>query len=127
MGSAIALTSGAAFAQEYLFDALARPAYNKAWNALFLGEKNVDDWLAQYAKTKNGPAGRGKTVRLGDARYQINSVCKTHDCGDNRFFVLFSANGARAWGFLLKNMKDERFFGNPDEEKKKVLRAAALE
>ena len=125
IGSAITMASRTAFAEAYLYEVLAKPAYLKSWNALILGEENVDDWLAHYAKTKNGPAGAGIGVKLGTTRYQINSVCKTHDCGNNQFFVLFSANGAKAWGLLLTNMKGERFFGNPDEEKRQALRTAA--
>ena len=125
IGSAIAMASRTAFAEAYLYEVLAKPAYLKSWNALILGEENVDDWLARYGKTKNGPAGLGTIVKLGNTRYQINSVCKTHNCGNHQFFVLFSANGAKAWGLLLTNMKDERFFGNPDEEKRQALRTAA--
>lgn len=127
IGSSITMTSRTAFAEAYLFEVLAKSTYYKSWNALFVGEENVDYWLAKYAKTKNGPAAPGIPVNLGDARYQINKVCKTHDCGNNQFFVLFAPNGVQAWGFLLKNRKDERFFGNPNEEKKKALRTAAYE
>jgi len=112
---------------KYLFDLLAKPTYRKAWNTLFLGEEDVDDWLAQYSKTKNGPAGVGKMVAVGDAQYQVNTVCKTHECGDNQFYVLFSPNGDRAWGLLLIDRERERFFGNPDEEKKNALRTSAYE
>ena len=125
IGSTVAITSGTAFAEAYLFDLLAKPTYHKSWNALFLGETNVDYWIAQYSKTKNGPAGPGKKVNLGNIEYQINNVCKTHDCGDNQLYVLFAPNGAKAWGFLLKNGEQERFFGNPDDEKKKALRSVA--
>lgn len=121
------VTSGAAFAEEYLFDILAKPGYLKSWNALLRAEKQLDPWLAQYARTRNGPTAPGATVTLGGTRYQIHNVCKAHDCGDNRFYVLFAPGGARAWGLLLKKEKDERFFGNPDDEKKDALRTAALD
>jgi len=112
-----------AFAEAYLFEVLAKSNYYKSWNALFLEEKNVDYWLVQYSKTKNGPATHGNAVELGGARFQIYSVCKAHGCGGNMFYVLFAPKGATAWGLLLKEGKSERFFGNPDEEKKDVLRA----
>ena len=114
-----------AFAQAYLYDLLAKPSYSKSWNALFLDEKNVDAWLAKYSKTQDGPAMPGKQLKLGGASYQINSVCKTHDCDRNMFYVLYAPNGAKAWGLLLKEGKSERFFGKPDEEQKNALRAAA--
>lgn len=127
IGTATAMTSSSAFAEAYLFELLTRSDYNKSWHALFLGEQHVDEWLTQYAKTKDGPATPGKTMKLGGASYQMNSVCKTHDCGDNIFYVLYAPNGSKAWGLLLKNGKNERFFGKPDQEKRNALRTAAKE
>jgi hypothetical protein len=108
----------------YLFDLLTKSTYRKSWDELFRGEKNVDRWLAQYAKTNDGPATPAKLLESGGVSYQLTSVCKTHDCGDNIFFVIFASNGAKAWGLLLKYQKDERFFGNPDESMKQLLRGA---
>jgi hypothetical protein len=122
--AAAAVTSERAFAEPYLFEVLANQTYLKSWNVLFAGEKDVDLWLVRYAKTKNGPAAPGTMVQIGSTEYQINSVCKPHDCENNQFVVLFSPKGAEAWGLLLKDKKTERFFGRPSEEKKQALRAA---
>ena len=107
--------------QPYLFDMLKKPAYRAAWDALLTGEKDVPPWLAKYAKTLNGPSGPGQMVRIRDSDYQLNDVCKTHDCGNNYFIVLFAPSGQRAWGLLRINGDTQRFFGNPDEEKKRVM------
>jgi Inhibitor of vertebrate lysozyme (Ivy) len=125
IGTVMFMASSTAFAQAYLYDLLAKPSYSKSWNALLLDEKNVDAWLARYAKTQDGPATPGKPVKLGGVSYQINSVCKTHDCDRNMFYVLYAPNGTQAWGLLLKEGKPERFFGKPDETQKNALRAAA--
>lgn len=125
IGCAMAVTSRLAAAETYLFDVLDKPRYKKSWDALLGEEKHLAPWLARYAKTRNGPTTPGTTITLGGARYQVHAVCKAHDCGDNMFHVLFAPGGARAWGLLLKDEKDERFFGNPDEEKKNALRTAA--
>lgn len=125
IGTAMSMASSMAFAEVYLYDLLANPSYSKSWNSLFLDEKNVDAWLAKYSKTQDGPAAPGKQVRLRGAVYQINSVCKTHDCDRNMFYVLYAPNGSKAWGLLLKEGKSERFFGKPDEEQKLALREAA--
>ncbi|MEW5943976.1 MAG: Ivy family c-type lysozyme inhibitor [Pseudomonadota bacterium] len=124
---AIAFASSEAIAEPYLFELLSKPTYYKSWNALFVGEEDIDTWLVRYAKTKNGPATPGKVIQLGKSGYQVNMVCKTHECGENQFFVLFTQNGTKAWGLLLKHRKTERFFGSPDDEKKNALRAAAYE
>lgn len=119
--------SGSTFAEPYLFELLTKPAYAKSWKKLLTGEKNIPPWLAQYAKTKDGPSTPGKAIQLDKGNYQIGTVCKTHDCGANQFFVLFAPDGTQAWGILLINRETERFFGNPDDEKKAALRAAANE
>lgn len=124
---ALATASSKVNAEPYLFELLSKSAYHKSWNSLFVGEEDIDTWLAKYAKTKNGPTTPGKAIQLGVTNYQINMVCKTHECGDNQFFVLFAPGGTEAWGLLLKERKTERFFGSPDDEKKKALRAAAYD
>lgn len=122
--SLLSISSRSDASDQYLFDILSKPAYHKSWSTMIRGERNVDTWLAKYAKTKDGPATPGETIKLGSNSYQLNTVCKTHDCGNNKFYVLFAPNGTKAWGLLLKNETDERFYGNPDNEKKTVLRAA---
>lgn len=112
-------------AEPYLYDLLKMPAYRKSWNAMFIGEKEVDAWLAKYAKTKDGPTAPEPPVQLEQVSYSTHMVCKVHDCGANRFFVMFAPDGNNAWGILLRNKKPERIFGHPDEEKKKALRTAS--
>ena len=121
----LAASALAAPAGEYLFDVLKKPAYLSAWNALFAGEKDVDAWLAAYAKTKDGPATPAETVPVGGVKHQVNFVCKAHDCGDNRFTVIFAPGGTKAWGLLLRKDRKERFFGDPGDAARTALRAAA--
>ncbi len=125
--SAMATSVSAGGSEPYLFDLLRKPSYLKSWNELFKGEKDVDSWLARYAETNDGPATPRRLVQSGGITYEVTDVCKTHDCGNNIFFVVFAPNGSKAWGLLLKNKTDERFFGKPDETKKQLLRAAARE
>ena len=104
-------------------ECLGKPAYRESWNALFRGEKNVDVWLTHCAKVpgpRNTPRG---TVYLGGIPYLADYVCKVHDCGANLFIILYTPNGAKAWGLLWKDHTNERFFGKPDDEKKHALRA----
>lgn len=112
-------------AEPYLYDLLKNPAHLKSWDAMFIGEKDVDAWLARYAKTKYGPTAPEPPIQLEQISYSTHMVCKVHDCGANRFFVMFAPDGHSAWGILLRIRKPERFFGHPDKDKKKALRTAA--
>ncbi len=105
-----------------LSEMLSKTTYRASWDALFVGEANVDDWLANFSVTQEGTVSPGEIVQLDGSPYQLNTVLKRHDSGGGTFVVLFSPSGAKAWGLLLKLPKEERFFGNPDEAKKKVLR-----
>jgi len=108
----------------YLFDLLDRPSYLQTWNSLLAGGKDIPQWLAAYAATTNGPSRPSWTVRDGQASYLVAWVCKTHDCGDNQFYVLFAENGKRAWGMLLEADRPERFFGRPSDVQQRLLRDA---
>lgn len=116
--------TGAA-AEPDLFEMLNRPSYLKAWQLMLTGEKDLEPWLANYATKRRGPVRPGQLVLVKNETYQINDVCKPHDCGDNRFVVLFSPTGNQAWGLWLKAGKDSRYFGHPDDVIRNVLRQGA--
>jgi hypothetical protein len=105
--------------EEYLFDTLERPAYRASWNAMFKGEKAVPSWLANYAKTYDGPTVAGKAINIDGVQYKVHFVCKAHECGANNFVVLFAPEGRQAWGVLLT--ESQRFFGHPDQKMKDAL------
>ena len=105
----------------YLFDLIKRPVYNKAWLAMFRNEKDAPQWLVNV----EGPATPVERVNSKGIAYQLSSVCKPHDCGDNIFHVIFSSDGRKAWGLLLVNENNERFFGSPDADLKALLRTAS--
>lgn len=110
--------------EPYLFDLLDRPSFRHAWVALVAGEKHVPEWLAQYAATTDGPSRPSQKVTDLGSGYRLAWVCKTHDCGDNQFYVLFSEDGKKAWGMLLEADKPERFFGAPSKARQRLLREA---
>ena len=106
-------------------ECLGKPAYRESWNALFRGEKNVDVWLTHCAKVPGPRNTPTETVYLGGIPYLADYVFKVHDCGANFFIVLYTPNGAKAWGLLRKDYENGRFFGKPDDKKKHALRAMA--
>jgi hypothetical protein len=96
----------------YLFDMLKEPSYLAAWKAMLSGER-VPAWVANYAKTFDGPSNPSKTVTIGGKAYLLGYVCKAHDCGDNQLHVLFAPAGKQAWGLLLTGEK-QSWLGKPD-------------
>jgi hypothetical protein len=104
-----------AAAQEgpYLFDLLKQPSYLSAWKAMLKGE-TVPAWVANYAKTFDGPSTPAKDVPVGGETYTLGWVCKAHDCGDNQLYVLFSPGGNQAWGLLIAAGDQRQWLGGPD-------------
>jgi hypothetical protein len=82
---------------------------------MFKGTKRVDYWLANWTKTNYGPISPCKALNIVCIGYKVFFVCKTHDCGNNNFIVIFAPEGRQAWSVL--NTSSQRFFGNPDQKK----------
>ncbi|NTV60656.1 MAG: lysozyme inhibitor [Chlorobiaceae bacterium] len=101
-----------------MFDLVKKPTYKKAWEGMFRHEKGVPVWLVRV----EGPATPVEQVKANGVTYQHTSVCKAHDCASNMFHVIFSADGRKAWGLLLVNETNERFFGAPDARMQVLLR-----
>ena len=93
--------AGQAPGGEYLSDLLKKPTYRAAWKAL-LKTRKVDAWLAQYAKTYDGPAAVCKSIKVDGVAYTTGWVCKAHECGGNTFNVIFAPKGKQAWGLWTK-------------------------
>jgi hypothetical protein len=109
------LLGGVSFARAdapYLFDLLKQQNYLSAWKAMLAGE-SVPKWVANYAKTFDGPSSPAKTIWVGTESYTLGWVCKAHDCGDNQLYVLFSPGGGKAWGLLVTG-GNEKWLGRPD-------------
>src|SRR5690606_10018465 len=93
--------------EDYLFELLEHPQYLRTWNDLISSQENVASWLANYSITKNGPTTPGVIVHAEGNEYRINFVCKTHDCGNNMFYVMFSSDRQDAWGLLLSDQHED--------------------
>ena len=85
---------------EYLFDALKKPAYRKAWTAMLSGEKNIPGWLIAFGKGGPGVAGPLKTITVEGRKMQASNVCKPHDCAGNELHIFFSLDASSAIGSL---------------------------
>lgn len=123
---ALVATLGPVSAQQgiYLYDALKKPAYKASWDGMLRGQR-VDRWLARYSRAFDGPTVMLKEVSTGDGPRELGFVCKRHECGDNRFFVLFGNGGRRAVGVLAREGAPLRYLGAPTAAERTALDQAA--
>lgn len=115
-----------AAAEDYLFDALKKPANKKAWATMMKGVKDLPPWIAQISKGGNyvGTPVTNATVGDGTDIYTFYRACKAHDCADNKLEVVFTADGSRAFAVLVIPDKPPRWFGAPDATMQAALTKA---
>ena len=117
---------GAAAQSTYLSDALKRPKYRGAWNAMMKGWAAVPTWLVEFSKTNDGVATPGTSAEVGGKTYEFFALCKPHDCAANKFEVMFEKGGARAHAILV-TPNARTFFGDPGAAEKEALAKAVAE
>lgn len=87
---ALLLGGSAALAAEpakgpYLSDLMQQQAYLTAWKVMLRADP-VPDWVADYAKTLDGPATPSIDVSVRADTYTLAFTCKAHDCGSNQLW-----------------------------------------
>ncbi len=122
--SASGAGAGAGAADQYLYDVLKNKTYLNTWNKLVASRADAPAWLKAYGKTKNGPTTPAEPVTSGAITYEVRMVCKTHECGGNRFFVTFLDKGRTAYGLLIES-NQQTLFGTPEPEIAAALKKAA--
>ncbi|KUL93962.1 hypothetical protein DK26_19710 [Bosea sp. WAO] len=102
----------------YLFDILKDPVYRRAWSRMIGSPGPRERWLR--ADRLSGPGGPSREVWIAGRSYERADTCKRHDCGDNRFEVLFAPGGTRAVG-VLRQPGRARIFGSPSAAERRAL------
>lgn len=123
IAASLAATCGAGLARaddDYLSDALKKPAYRKAWNAMLAGEKNIPDWLITFGRGGSGVNGPVKPVTVDGRKMQASFVCKPHDCASNQLQILFSLDASSAVA-ILKVDDRPRYLGAPTPAQRAAL------
>ncbi len=111
----------------YLTDVLKDPAHARAVAQLFRSAGKMPPWTAQILKRSGDYADSPATyATLGSIRYELNSVCKAHDCFGNQIEILFAPGGKQAWGALIGDSGPIVYLGNPDAAKRAVLKDAIV-
>ncbi|HZP19271.1 MAG TPA: Ivy family c-type lysozyme inhibitor [Bauldia sp.] len=121
----LAIAAGPVLADDtYLYDTIRLPAYKAAWNAMLQGEKKLPDWVAKFAKTRDATSAPNKTLIVDGQADLLGWICKSHDCGGNEVFVLFTPDASKAWAMLIVADGAPRYLGNPDATVKAALQKA---
>jgi Inhibitor of vertebrate lysozyme (Ivy) len=116
-----------AAADEYLFDAMKKPAYHKTWDAMMRGAKDLPAWLGQISHGGNYVAAPATSATISGAAFNFYHACEAHNCADSKIEVGFSADGSRAFGMLVDDDKPPRWFGAPDAAMQAALTTAMQE
>ena len=118
--SLVGASFGARAQGQNLSETLKQPAHKAAWDKLLKGQK-VPAWLSNFSKTAEGVVIPSVLVEIDGVRYQMDHVCKPHDCSGNEFEVLFAPEGQQAWGALVTKGGKPRFFGAPSPKQRQAL------
>lgn len=108
----------------YLYEQLRKPSYKATFDALFKKQNNLEPWLKEYLKNRNGVDTPAETRVVGGKTYEFYTICQPHNCPGNGLYIFFEQAGTNAWALFTKDNGTSRFFGNPDMEMQAALRAA---
>jgi hypothetical protein len=112
-------------ADTYLFDVIKNPSYARALTSLLESSRNLPAWTREVLKTKGDYVGSPVVYSTVEGtRYELFFTCKAHDCADNQLQVMFSPNGAQAWGALKEDGKSIAYLGAPSPAQQAALKSA---
>lgn len=96
-------------------------AHLTAWNKMLAGGQ-APAWLRRYLDL-HGAESPATLINVAGASYQVFTSCKPHDCFTS-FAVIFSPDGAVAWGAMADYGAEPQFYGAPDASVAEALRRA---
>ena len=116
-----ALSPALAADEVEFFEVLKNPLYRSAFEQMLKGEKNLSQWMATPEAIDDATTlSESKRIIAGEEE-EVFELCKSHECDDTGFIVMFSKHGAVAKGLLSD--KQDLFLGEPTADEKKALTA----
>lgn len=100
-------------------DMVQRPNFSKAYHAM----TELPEWVSKAAAVST-PMGN---VTFNGKAYLVGHLCKPHDCADNQLEIMFSHDGAQAWGLLSRRVEGRLYqmpLGTPDSGLLAAMHAA---
>jgi hypothetical protein len=125
VAAAFLLSSSVAFADPaYLSDVMKEPAYRKAYAAMLSGASHLPSWLKQITGREDYVGTPETSATVAGISYRLFHACEAHDCMGHELEVMFSPDGAQAYGLLVDGNKPQRWFGAPDAAQQAALSKA---
>lgn len=109
---------------DYLFDVIKQPAFHKAYVAMLAGAAHLPSWLGEITGKGDYVATPETAASIDGVTYRLFHACKAHDCAGHEFELMFSADGAKAYGLLIDGESPQRFFGQPNPQQQAALEKA---
>ncbi|MCH4092824.1 MAG: inhibitor of vertebrate lysozyme family protein [Acetobacter peroxydans] len=103
----------------YTADMAQRPNFSKAYHTM----TELPEWVSKAAAVST-PMGN---IMFNGKAYLVGHLCKPHDCADNQLEVIFSRDGAQAWGLLSQRVEGRLYqmpLGTPDSVLLAAMHAA---
>lgn len=118
----VAPAAGLAADNDYPFDIPKKhPAMLKAWRDVTPAKFKTTAWVWSFAGTATPLEARV----VGGKAFVLGTVCKPHDCGDNRMSLLIAKDGSAAYGLLKSpTLGGMTLIGAPPAEVLAILKAA---
>ena len=122
--SAVGATPGFARASANLRELIKSEPYRTAWTQMLAKERNLPDWVKDFAVTGEGANTPGRMVPVGYQAYLLSTLCMGQDCANHKLQVMFTADGGTAYGELIETGKAARWLGKPDAASRKAMAEA---
>jgi Inhibitor of vertebrate lysozyme (Ivy) len=121
----MACSAAAAANEAYLTDVMKIPSYSAALTRLLTNAGTLPRWTRQVLNASGDYVGAPAAYSAVDGkRYELFHTCKAHDCFNNQLEVMFSPNGAQAWGAVKSNGNSVLYLGAPTPAQRSALKAA---
>ena len=117
-------TPGFARASADLRDLIKSEPYRSAWAHMLAKERDVPNWIKDFIITGEGANTPTRMVPVGHQAYLLATLCSGQDCANHKFYVMFSADGTKAYGEILETGKAPRWLGKPDAASRAAMKEA---
>jgi hypothetical protein len=105
-----------------LYDAMNDAEIRKPVAALIINER-LPHWVKGIVKSNNYVTGPALVVTTPTPGATVYKACRSHNCAADRFEIMITPHQHHAFG-LLRDGKELRFVGHPNEKAEAVLKAA---